>query len=204
MEYVIAAVVAVGVLLLMTIAFKSISGGELPKVAEAKEAPRKPQVSQKMKKKLAAQQREEAREQEEMEAILAREISRNPGMSTDSKSMQPEVLEAVPKKVGKGSQKAGSTQKRKEAVVERQDNRASDDGFKPVPVASRAPKKEKPRASAPSDFEIDEEMEKKLADFFRRSDRRSKGFSGVSATQEPEAKGNYVRVTEDFSINSTW
>lgn len=206
MDYLVAAGAAVVVLVLMTVVFKmAASGGEPPKVSQ-KTGTSKPQISQKKKKKQAAKEREEAREQKEIEEILEREISRNPGLTADSKTVKPEVLETATKKMPKNSPSkkgAVASPPQKEPAPSKKAETKHDDGFKPVAAPSRAPKKEKARPP-PSDFEIDEEMEKKLAAFFNRSDRRSRGFSSIASPNEPEHKGNYVRIKEDFSTDSKW
>lgn len=210
-EYLVAIGAVLAVLVFMFVAFKmsgSVDTADMTK-QKASSAKPKPQISEKRKKKLAAKEREEAREQAELEAILEREISRNPGMSADTKTTQPKTLEENTKKNATQKKTAAvvvSTKKKDTPAEQRQEQQRDSNGFKPVLPNNRAPKKEKARPP-PTDFEIDEEMEKKLAAFFNRSDRRNKGgFSTIASAvhNEPENRGSYVRIKEDFSTDSKW
>lgn len=218
-EYLVALCTVFGMVILMFFAFrKAPTAPVLPKGEEI----RAKQSASASKKKKSAKTREAEKEKEnkEVEAILQKELSRKVGLSIDASTTQPETIGEVPgpKKRAAAQPKQNSnaspapTKKQQHFDVSSSFQNTStssvEDGFKPVTSSQSRlqKKKEKPRTE-PKEFEIDEEMEKKLAAFFSRSDRRNKaGLSlTTSAVQgDAEPRGSYVRVKEEFSIDSKW
>lgn len=214
-EFIAALCTVFGMFILMFFAFRKVpSSPALQKVETTK-----PRKSSTTKKKKTSKAKGEKKENEEVEAILKKELARTVGISVDAPTTQPETIgeaggvkkrsTAQPKSIANPPPSAPKKQQNSEGSVSLPSHSASaaDDGFKPVAASSRLPKKkEKPRTNS-KEFEIDEEMERKLAAFFSRSDRRNKtgvslSSSGVPVESEP--RGSYALVKEEFSIDSKW
>lgn len=206
MDYAFAIGTGVVALLLLVLFLR---GSAVAPVVEKPSKPQQPQLTQKQKKKRALQKQAEEREEAEMEELVAKEIARKTTLSVDTKSVQPEKLKGA----AKGPHSPTPSKKKSEAAVVKTSQtevKASQqsDGFRSVGSPTRPPKKEK-AARATGEFEEDEEMEKKLALFFSRFGKKRRNLSGVAvqATSEPQAqpqRGSYVRVKDDFSLQSSW
>lgn len=203
-EYIVAIAAAVIVPLLMMIVFKMIGSSGTPQ-PPSKAPVAKTVQSQKQKKKELAVKREAAREEAELKALLDREIARNPGMSSDTKKAQPKELIPVTQRRVATQHKATPPPKQNEQT-ERKETKPQDKGFKSVSAPMKTQKKEKIRAPT-HEFQEDEEMERKLAAFFSRSDRRNRAsFTNASTAvlAEPSVKESYVLIKGEFSSDTKW
>lgn len=218
LEYIGALSAVFGMLILLLFAFRKVSSTPVTKKEASK--PKSNATVVKKKKVNKTKNDEKSMENAEVEEILKKEISRSAGMSTDVFTPQPTTIgesqevrkrqTAQPKPIASSTSSGAKKQRNADASASFQGNNSStlEDGFKPVStVPSRTTKPKEKVRSPHADFEIDEEMEKKLAAFFSRSERRNKAGITLSAPGAPtdaEQRGSYARVKEDFSLQSKW
>ncbi|KEG10996.1 hypothetical protein DQ04_03071020 [Trypanosoma grayi] len=197
LDYFVAIGVALVGLLVVYFMFQSINKSDIVAVAAPKER------KSRSRKNHKAPRREDTELDRETEALIAREVARHTAsMRSDTRIAQPPLLETVRKEAasarGKAAARVPVEVAAKQMLIDKEL------GFQTVTNQPKAPKASPPQALQSTS--ADEEMDRKLGQFFSNNKRRDKKVFKLSLKEEKAGAttGAHVILKKDISNARTW
>ncbi|EAN97026.1 hypothetical protein C3747_1g344 [Trypanosoma cruzi] len=201
LDYFVAIGVALLGLLVVYFMFHSIKKSEFVAFNASKERKSRPRKTPK------APRRDDSRLDREMEALIAQEVAHHTtSMRADIRVVQPVLLENMQRKVAAEKNKAASMKyssaASEQALIDKEM------GFQKV-VNQSKPRKSlsPPPPQRPQQANTDEELSRKLGQFFSNNRKDKKGLKvNLKEEQTANTKGNgvHVVVRKDISNARTW